>query len=74
MDIADSEDYETEGSNIGNWRTFLLSVALAPKFPYAVILGNDVPTLLDLVQQTENVKPITHNPVPNSVNLCLIER
>lgn len=27
-------------------QTFLLSVALAPTLPYAVILGNDVPTLL----------------------------
>lgn len=42
---------------------FLLPVALAPKLPYAVILGNDIPTLLDLVQQTDNEKPIALNTV-----------
>ncbi|XP_028253710.1 uncharacterized protein LOC114429061 [Parambassis ranga] len=39
-------------------QTFLLPVALAPKLPYAVILGNDVPILLDLLQQIDNDKPI----------------
>lgn len=34
-------------------QTFLLSVALAPTLPYAVILGNDVPTLLDLMKNLE---------------------
>ncbi len=32
-------------------QTFLLTVALAPTLPYTVILGNDVPTLYDLMTQ-----------------------
>lgn len=32
-------------------QTFLLPVALAPTLPYAVILGNDIPTLYDLMAQ-----------------------
>lgn len=42
-------------------QTFLLPVVLAPKLPYAIILGNDLPILLDLLQQTENGDPITIN-------------
>lgn len=56
-DYPMAEVYLTVGG-----QTFLLPVALAPKLPYAVILGNDVPTLLDLVQQTD-IKPITLNSV-----------
>lgn len=41
-----AEVYRTVGG-----QTFLLSVALAPTLPYAVILGNDVPTLYDLMTQ-----------------------
>lgn len=47
-DYPMAEVYLTVGG-----QTFLLPVALAPKLPYAVILGLDVPTLLDLVHNGE---------------------
>ena len=31
-------------------QTYLMSVALVPSLPYPVVLGNDVPTFLDLIQ------------------------
>lgn len=43
-----AEVYLTAGG-----QTFLLSVALAPTLPFPVVLGNDVPTLYDLVQRAE---------------------
>uniref|UniRef100_A0A669D272 Gypsy retrotransposon integrase-like protein 1 n=1 Tax=Oreochromis niloticus TaxID=8128 RepID=A0A669D272_ORENI len=43
-DYPMAEVYLTVGG-----QTFLLPVALAPRLPYAVILGLDIPTLLDLV-------------------------
>ncbi|CAJ1064638.1 uncharacterized protein LOC120723181 [Xyrichtys novacula] len=39
-------------------QTFLLSVALVPQLPYPVILGLDVPTLLDLVQDPQKQSPL----------------
>lgn len=36
-------------------QTFLLSVPLAPKLPYGVILGLDLPTLLDLVRDQKAI-------------------
>ncbi|XP_041844148.1 uncharacterized protein LOC121641869 [Melanotaenia boesemani] len=47
-DYPVAEVYLTVGG-----QTFLLPVALAPKLPYAVILGLDVPTLLDLVHNAK---------------------
>ena len=40
-----AEIYLTVGGH-----TYLMSVALVPSLPYPVVLGNDVPTLLDLIQ------------------------
>jgi len=57
-----AEVYVTVGG-----QTFLVPVALASKLPYAVILGNDIPTLLDLVQQTDNEKPIALTTVAQEV-------
>ena len=34
-------------------QTYLMPVTLVPRLPYPVILGNDVPTLLDLIQQAK---------------------
>lgn len=48
MEYPVAEIYLTIGG-----QTFLLPVALAPRLPYAVILGLDVPTLTDLVSSTE---------------------
>lgn len=42
-----AEIYMTVGG-----QTYLLKVALAEKLPFSVILGNDVPTLLDLMSHT----------------------
>lgn len=38
-----------------------LSVALAPKLPYAVVLGNDVPIFMDLVHQPVDSQTHTLN-------------
>lgn len=44
--------------------TFFMSVALVSKLPYAVILGNDVPIIADLIHQAElyphKVQVVTH--------------
>lgn len=50
-------------------QTFLLTVALGPTLPYTVILGNDVPTLYDLMTQPI-CKPDGPNPVSLPVKPC----
>ncbi|CAL9691326.1 unnamed protein product [Knipowitschia caucasica] len=55
-----AEVYATVGG-----QTYLLKVALAENLPYEVILGNDIPTLLDLMSQvTEELSESV-----NSVNV-----
>ncbi|XP_036006817.1 uncharacterized protein LOC118567000 [Fundulus heteroclitus] len=34
-------------------QTYLVHVAVVPSLPYSVILGNDIPTLFDLIHQSE---------------------
>lgn len=38
-------------------QTYLLNIALAENLPFDVILGNDVPTLLDLMKDSDNCRP-----------------
>lgn len=40
-------------------QTFFLQVALAPKLPYPVVLGQDIPTLLDLLEQSKACNMVT---------------
>ncbi|KAL4007856.1 hypothetical protein ACER0C_001708 [Sarotherodon galilaeus] len=58
-DYPMAEVYLTVGG-----QTFLLPVALAPRLPYAVILGLDIPTLLDLVS----------NEVPGHLNTVHVDQ
>lgn len=38
-----------------------MPVALATKLPYPAIIGNDVPIILDLVQQADEMMSHTHS-------------
>uniref|UniRef100_A0A669EUZ0 Gypsy retrotransposon integrase-like protein 1 n=1 Tax=Oreochromis niloticus TaxID=8128 RepID=A0A669EUZ0_ORENI len=58
-DYPMAEVYLTVGG-----QTFLLPVTLAPRLPYAVILGLDIPTLLDLVS----------NEVPGHVHTVQVDQ
>ena len=59
--------------------TFLLPVAVAPTLPHAVILGKDVPTLLDLIHNSQSSgkdvtgppgEPARFKPAAESVHTC----
>lgn len=62
-EYAMAELYVTVGG-----QTFFLPVALAPRLPYAVILGLDVPTLLDLVHKVKDKKPNFENDPQEAVS------
>ncbi|KAK7934242.1 hypothetical protein WMY93_005138 [Mugilogobius chulae] len=55
-------------------QTYLLNVALAENLPFDVILGNDIPTLLDLMSQSNVLEgekvcnPVTEKPTVEPVN------
>lgn len=49
-----AEIYLTAGG-----QTFLLPVVLVPQLPYSVVLGRDVPILLDLLQQPKPCNLVT---------------
>lgn len=39
-------------------QTYLLSIALVPTLPYPAVVGHDVPTLLDLIEQARQEKQL----------------